>query len=160
MRKILLVFVALFMACGSNNPKIQMYNYNVKYVNFRWDEKKEMGQIDAAGAINAFRTFPFLEQQEKAKTLPEPTAPTLSFVSQGDSAILSVWSYEPNEYELYLENTGEKVTVETKGESLIVESINSFFAGSRKDLFNRLASEPSAVTKRGFLNTIKSFFSG
>ncbi|MBK8812726.1 MAG: hypothetical protein IPN69_18615 [Acidobacteria bacterium] len=137
-----------------------MYNYNIQYVDFRWDEKEEMGQIDAVGAVNAFRTFPFPEQYQKAKTLPEPTAPTLSFVSQGDGAILSVWSHEPNEYELYLENAGEKITVETKGESLIVESINSFFAGSRKDLFNRLASEPSAVTKRGFFNTIRSFFSG
>ena len=137
-----------------------MYNYNVQYVDFRWDEKKEMGQIDAAGAINAFRTFPFREQQEKAKTLPEPTYPTISFVSQSDGAILSVWSYEPDSYELYLENAGEKVTVETKGESLIIESINSFFAGSRAELFNRLSNIPGAATKRGFLNTIKSFFSG
>jgi len=160
MRIILLAIVVLFCACGSNNPKVQMYNYNVQYVDFRWDEKKEMGQIDAAGAINAFRTFPFREQQEKAKTLPEPTYPTISFVSQSDGAILSVWSYEPDSYELYLENAGEKVTVETKGESLIIESINSFFAGSRAELFNRLSNIPGAATKRGFLNTIKSFFSG
>jgi hypothetical protein len=160
MRNILLAIVVLFCACGSNNPKVQMYNYNVQYVDFRWDEKKEMGQIDAAGAVNAFRSFPFREQQEKAKTLPEPSAPTLSFVSQSDGAILAIWSYEPNSYELYLENAGEKVTVETTGETLIIESINSFFAGSRAELFNRLASEPSAVTKRGFLNRLKSIFSG
>ncbi len=160
MRKILLFVVLLFIGCGSNNPKIQMYTYNVQYVDFRWDEKKEMGQIDAAGAVNAFRSFPFQEQQKKAETLPEPTYPTISFVSQNDGAILSVWSFEPNSYELYLENTGEKVTVETKDETLIVESINSFFAGSRTELFNRLASSPGAATKRGFLNIIKSFFSG
>ncbi len=160
MREILLVIVVLFCACGSNNQKIDMFTYNVQYVDFRWDEKKEMGQIDAAGAVNAFRSFPFREQQKKAETLPEPTFPTISFVSQSDSATLAVWSYELDKYDLYLENTGEKVTVETKDETFIVESINSFFIGSRADLFNRLANKPSAVTKRGFLNTIKSFFSG
>ncbi len=136
-----------------------MFTYNVQYVDFRQDEKKEMGQIDAAGAVNAFRSFPFKEQQKKAETLPEPTFPTISFVSQSDGAILAIWSYEPDKYDLYLENAGEKVTVETKDETFIVESIKSFFAESRVDLFNRLASKPGAVTKRGFLNTIKSLFS-
>ncbi len=63
-------------------PKVHMYTYNIQYVNFRWDVKKEMGQIDAAGAINAFRSFPFREQQKKAQNLSAPTAPTISFVSR------------------------------------------------------------------------------
>jgi hypothetical protein len=137
-----------------------MYTHDVQYVDFQNNQVKEMGQIDAAGAVNAFRLFPFKEQQEKARTLDEPTFPTISFRSQADGAVLAVWSLESDVYEIYLENKGEKVTVETKEESLVIEAINSFFAGDRSDLYNRLASKPGAVTKRGFLNRLKSIFSG
>ena len=137
-----------------------MYTYDVQYVDFRTDQVKEMEQVDAAGAVNAFRSFPFNEQQEKARNLPEPTFPTISFRSQADGAVLAVWSLEPDVYEIYLENEGEKVTVATGQESNVIESITSFFAGDRSDLYNRLATSPGAVTKRGFLNRLKSIFSG
>jgi hypothetical protein len=45
-----------------------MYTYDVQYVDFQIDQVKEMGQIDADGAVNAFQSFPFKEQQEKAQT--------------------------------------------------------------------------------------------
>ena len=136
-----------------------MYTYNVQYVDFRTDQVEEMGQVDAAGAVQAFRSFPFREQQEKARTLSEPTFPTISFQSKADGAVLAVWSLEPDAYEIYLENQGEKVTVETRGVGLVIQAIESFFGGSRADLYNQLANRPGAVTKRGFLNRLKSIFS-
>jgi len=136
-----------------------MYTYDIQYVDFRTDQLKEMGQVDAAGAVQAFRSFPFKEQLEKAKGLSEPTFLTISFRSHHDGAILALWSLEPNIYEIYMENNAEKVTVDTKGEELVVEAINSFFSGSRSDLYKRLSSSPGAVTKRGLVNRLKSLFS-
>ena len=135
-----------------------MYTYNLQYVDFRTDQVKEMGPVDAAGAIKAFASFPFKEQLEKAQGLPEPTFPTISFRSHDDGAALAVWSLEPNVYEIYMENKGEKVTLNSKGDDLVIEAIGSFFSGSRSELFNRLSSVPGAVTKRGFLNRLNLFF--
>lgn len=141
-----------------------MYSYDVQYVDFQWDEIKEMGQVDADGAIKAFHSFPFKEQHEKAdKILKEnadagPTYPTISFRSKGDNATLAIWSTELNKYEVYLENENRKVTVETKNADFIVETIKDFFSGNRLDLFKRLSKEPGADTILGFWERLKSFF--
>src|SRR5215831_17623653 len=87
---------------GRRDTHTYMYTYDIQYVDFRTDQLKEMGQVDAAGAVQAFRSFPFKEQLEKAKGLSEPTFLTISFRSHHDGAILALWSLEPNIYEIYL----------------------------------------------------------
>jgi hypothetical protein len=136
-----------------------MYTYDVQYADFEGDQKKEMGPVDASGAINAFRSFPFLEQYERAQSLPDGTAPTISFRSQSDEAVLAVWILEPNVYDVYLELSDGMVTVTTSDESFIIQAITSFFSGSRDDLFKKLAKTPGAVTKQGLLKRINSLWS-
>ena len=137
-----------------------MYTYDVQYAEFDWNQVKEMGSIDVAGAIKAFSTFPFIEEYEKANSLPEGTAPTISFRSQSDKAILSIWLMEPGLYEVYMEDKGKKVTVETSNEQFITETIESFFGNSRSDLFKQLANQPGAVIKVEFLKWVLSLFLG
>lgn len=135
-----------------------MYTYDVQYVDFRTDEVKDMGAVDAAGAVSAFRSFPFKEQLERAKTLSEPTFPTITFRS--DEAVLAVWSLEPDEYEIYLEQNEQKITLTVRGEALPIEAIQLFFNGGRAELYERLAKQPGAVTQRGIWHRLKSLFGG
>lgn len=135
-----------------------MYTYDIQYVDFPVDQVKEMGQVTAEEAVKIFQSFPFKEQQEKAKTLTEPTFPTISFRSRNDGANLAVWSLEPNVYEVYFENNGKKVTAETNEKRIVIESIESFFAGNRSDLYDRLSKIPGAVTPGHLFNRIKSIF--
>ena len=69
-----------------------MYTYDVQYVDFRFDQVKEMGEIDIQGAVKAFRSFPFKEQQQKARSLSEATFPTIRFRSHPDKWVLAIWS--------------------------------------------------------------------
>lgn len=137
-----------------------MYTYDVQYPEFAWDQVKEMGHIDAAGAAEAFRKFPFRELIAKADSLgPEWTAPTISFRSQSDGATLSYCMRAADYREIYMENEGETVTVGPIDEQFMVEAIESFFSGSRADLYERLASHPVAVTQRSLWKRVKSLFS-
>ena len=136
-----------------------MYTYDVQYVDFRFDQVKEMGEIDAQGAIKAFRSFPFKEQQQKARALSEPKFPTISFRSHTDKWTLAIWSLEPDLYEVYLEGDGKKVTVETREQSFIVNMIERFFSGSRSELYEQLAGRPGAVTAQRLWHRIVSMFS-
>jgi hypothetical protein len=153
--------IVLLGSCGSaKRYNTQMYTYDVQYVDFRTDQVKDMGAVDAVGAVSAFRSFPFKEQLEKAKTLSEPTFPTISFRSGSDEAVLAVWSLEPDEYEIYLEQNEQKVTLAVRGEAAPIDAIQSFFNGGRADLYERLAKQPGAVTQRGIWNRLKSLCGG
>ena len=138
-----------------------MYTYDVQYPEFAWDQVKEMGPIDAGGAIAAFRKFPFRELIAKADSLgPEWTAPTISFRSKSDGATLSYCMRAADYPEIYMESEGETVTVGPVDERIMIEAIESFFSGGRSDLYERLASHPAAVTQRGLWKRVKSLFSG
>lgn len=63
------------------------YSHDVQLVTFRWDQTEDRGAVDGDAAIAAFRRLPFEQQQELARTLPEPTFPTVTFRSDGDGAI-------------------------------------------------------------------------
>jgi hypothetical protein len=136
-----------------------MYTYDVQYVDFRFDQVKEMGEIDAQGAVKAFRSFPFKEQLQKARSLSEPTFPTISFRSQPDKWALAIWSIESDLYDVYLEGDGKKVTVETRDQSFIVNAIERFFSGGRSDLYEQMAGRPGAVTAQRLWHRIVSMFS-
>lgn len=82
------------------------------------------------------------------------------FRSGGDGAVLAVWSLEPDEYEIYLEQNEQKVTLAVRGEAPPIDAIQSFFTGSRAELYERLAKQPGAVTQRGIWNRLKSLFGG
>lgn len=137
-----------------------MYTYDVQYVDSATDQVKDMGPVDVVSAISAFRSFPFIEQLEKAKSLSAPTFPTISFRSGSDGAVLAVWSFEPDEYEIYLEQNDLKMTLGVRGELAPINAIQSFFSGSRAELYEHLAQQPGAVTERGIWNRIKSLFRG
>ena len=130
-----------------------MYTYDVQYVDFRWDQVKEMGEVGVDDAVNAFLSFPFKEQLDKADQMlgddpnAEPTSPTISFRSESDDASLAVWAMDSDSYEVYFESQDKKVTVETNHSDFIVEAIKEFFSGSHADLFQRLSGERVAVTK-------------
>lgn len=138
-----------------------MYTYDVQYPDFDWNQVREMGSVDATGAIEAFRNFPFKELVDKANQLgPESTAPTITFRSQSDGSSLSFCIRAADYEEVYMENDGETVTVGPINESFIIDAIRSFFVGSHSDLYERLASQPEAVTQRNFWKRTKSFFRG
>jgi hypothetical protein len=123
-----------------------MYTYDVQHVDFRFDQVKEMGEIDAQEAVKAFRSFPFKEQHQKARSLSKPTFPTISFRSRADKWTLAIWSIEPDLYNVYLEGDWKNVTVETPDQSFIVNAIERFFSGGRSDLYEQMAGRPGAVT--------------
>jgi len=137
-----------------------MYSYDVQYVDFRTDHVKNMGPVDGPSAVTAFRSFPVKEQLQKAQALSEPTFPTIAFRSHSDGAVLAVWSLEPNEYEIYLEQDQQKVTLPVKGEAAPVDAIEAFFRGSRAELYQRLAQQPGAVVQQGVWNRLKALFGG
>jgi hypothetical protein len=130
----------------------------VQLAHFRWDQIEERGPVDAGGAVKAFREFPFKEQQQKANGLDEPTFPTVAYRSKDDGAVLSVWSLEPDSYELYMETEGEKVTVTEDDTAPIEEAIGAFFDGHRRDLFERLAHRKGALVKRGVVGWARRLF--
>ncbi|HEY9436852.1 MAG TPA: hypothetical protein VI260_35800 [Blastocatellia bacterium] len=136
-----------------------MYTYDVQYVDFRYDQVKEMGEVDTQGAVKAFHAFPFKEQQLKARSLSEATYPTISFRAHPDKWTLSIWSLEPDLYEVYLEGKGKKVTVETRDQSFIVNAIERFFSGGRSELYEQMAGRPGAVTSQRLWDRIVSMFS-
>ncbi len=134
-----------------------MYTYNVQYAAFRWDQVQERGLVDVKGAVEAFRAFPFRDEFKKGSQVsapPGPTAPTISFRSHSDGAVLAVWMVGLELYEVYLQEGGEKVRNETSEEPLIIEAIEAFFAGSRADLIRHLGHLPSCVAKPRFWNRL------
>ncbi len=134
------------------------YTHDVQYVHFNWDQIEDRGPVDASGAVEAFRTFPFKAQQREARNLEAPTFPTVAYRSKEDGAVLSVWSLEPDSYELYMEVDGQKVTVALDDTAPIEDAIHAFFAGQRRDLFGRLARRKGATAKRGVLGWARRVF--
>ena len=113
-----------------------MYTYDVQYVDFRTDQVKNMGSVDGPGAVSAFRSFPFIEQLQKAQALSEPTFPTISFRSGSDGAVLAVWSLEPNEYEIYFEQNQEKVTLAVTEKRCQLMLLNRSLEGAVQSYIN------------------------
>jgi hypothetical protein len=154
-----LLVLSAFVACSqpSPMPAEHSYSHDVQLVHFRWDQTEERGPVDADAAVAAFRSFPFGEQQEQAQSLPEPTFPTVTFRSHSDGAILSIWSLEPGEYEVYMEHAGQKVTIEESSEGRVEQIILDFFAGLRADLHAQLSTSRGAVVKSGgFFSKVKA----
>lgn len=88
-----------------------MYTYDVQLPEFNWDQYKEMGPVDQAVAINAFRRFPFAELVAKADTMgDEAPAPTIIFRSADGS---SLWyCMRSSRYpETYMEYGGQTVAI-------------------------------------------------
>jgi hypothetical protein len=56
MRGAILTVIVLLGSCSVAKHNTQMYTYDVQYVDFRTDETKDMGPIDAASAVPAFRS--------------------------------------------------------------------------------------------------------
>ena len=135
------------------------YTHDVQLARFRWDQVEERGAIDAEGAIEAFRAFPFRQEQEAARSLPEPTFPTVSFRSHPDGAVLSVWSLEPGEFEVHLEAGKVQVTVSERDPARIEEAIHHFFAGNRQPLLSGIPSDRDAVPRSGILGRLKGLLS-
>jgi hypothetical protein len=133
------------------------YSHDVQLVQFRYDQTEDRGSVDVDAALAAFRGFPFREQQEQARSLPEPTFPTVTFRSHPDGAVLSIWSLEAGEYEVYLEQAGHKVTVEESRVERVEQIIRDFFAGQRSELQAQLSDSRGAVVKGGgFLSRVRS----
>lgn len=135
------------------------YTHSVQFVDFPQDRVEERGPLTVDGAITAFRTFPYEEQQRKARSLQAPTFPTLSIRSAPDNAVLAIWSLEPDEYEVYMEREGQQVTSATTDGAWIEACIRAFFAGERASLFDTLSASSRAVTEIGLLDRIRSLFS-
>ena len=139
----------------------QHYSHDVQLVHFAWDQVEERGPVDADAAVAAFRNFPFEAQQLEARSLPEPTFPTVTFRSQGESAVLSIWSLEPRSFEVYLDVNAGKLTVEETSSERIEAIIRDFFSGDQSRLHERLSTMRGAVVQRpGLLNRLKALFGG
>ena len=136
-----------------------MYTYDVQYPEFDWDQYKEMGPVDQAGAVDAFRHFPFAELIAKADALgDEATAPTMTFRSPSDGATLSYCMRASDYREAYMEFDEQTVTVGPIDDPFMIDAINAFFSGSHSDLYERLAQNPIAVTQRGLWKRLKAMF--
>ena len=153
----LLVAIATLSACDSAE-RAYMYTCDVQFVDFRWDQTEPRGTVDANRALEEFRRFPFKEQLRKAATLREPTFPTVSFKSSPDAAALAIWSLKPDHYEVYYEQPGRKVTIESSDLADIERTIQRFFSGERSSLYSDLARYPGAVTVRSILDRLKALF--
>ena len=137
-----------------------MYTYDVQYPEFEWDQFKKVGPVDVAGALDAFRTFPFDDLFQKADALgPDATAATIWFRAPSDQPVLAIWLSQPGVYEIYMENFADKVTIESKDKEFITETIKEFFAGNHQDLYEKLAKDHSAVGTLGLWNRLRKIFS-
>jgi len=137
-----------------------VYTYDVQYPEFDCYDVKEMGQVDATGALEAFRSFPFRELILKADALgPHLTAPTMTFRSKSDEASLSFCMRAPNYGEVRMENAGDEVTVGPVDQQVMIDAITPFFFESHSSLFERLAIRPEAVVRRRLWNQLRSLFS-
>jgi hypothetical protein len=134
------------------------YTCGVQYVDNAADEVDERGSVTVEGAVSAFREFPFLEQLDQARSLEAPTFPTVSFRCSDDDSVLSIWSLEPDEFEVYLESSDRKVTVSESDTTRIESTIRKFFTGARVDLFKILAERPGAVVVRPLLARLRDIF--
>ena len=136
-----------------------MFTYDVQLPEFDCDQVKEMGPIDQAGAIEAFRVFPFEELISKADALgDDATAPTMIFRSALDGSSLWYCMRSSDYREVYMEYDGQTVTVGPINESFMVDAIRSFFSANREDLYERLCKHPDAVTQRGLWKRLKAIF--
>lgn len=135
-----------------------MYTCDVQRVDFRWDQTEPRGSVDVERALEEFRRFPFKAQLEKAAALREPTFPTVSFRSSPDAAALAIWSSQPGRYEVYYEQPGRKVTIETSDVAEIERTIQRFFSGERNSLHSDLVKYPGAVAARGILDRLRALF--
>jgi hypothetical protein len=136
-----------------------MFTYDVQLPEFDWNQYKEMGPIDQAGAIEAFREFPFRELISKANALgDDATAPTIVFRSSSDGSSLWYCMRSSDYREVYMEYDGQTVTVGPIDEPLMVEAIGSFFSATHADLYERLAEHPGAVTQRGLWKRLRAIF--
>ena len=132
------------------------YTDDVQLVHFHYDQVEPRGRVDAEGAVAAFRNFPFEEQLRQAASLPEPTFPTITFRCEDDGAVLSIWSLELGQYEVYKELAGANVTAEMDDAARVEAAIRDFFAGSRDELFEHLAGTKGAVVRgRGIWGRIR-----
>ena len=134
------------------------YTHDVQLARFRWDQVEERGPIDVEGAIEAFRGFPFRQEQEVARSLPEPTFPTVSFRSHPDGAVLAIWSLEPGEFEVHLEADRVNVTVPERDPGQIEAAIRHFFAGERRPLLRGSAAQRQPRADSGIAGRLKSWF--
>ena len=148
----------LALAACDSGERTYMYTCDVQFVDFRWDQTESRGTVDVTRALEEFRRFPFKEQLRKAATLREPTFPTVSFKSKPDAAALAVWSLKPDQYEVYYEQPGRKVTIESTDVADIERTIQRFFSGERGSLYSDLARYPGAVTVRSILDRLKVLF--
>lgn len=153
-----LLVAVVSLAASDSAEGTYMYTCDVQFVDFRSDQTEPRGTVDLNCAIEEFRSFPFKEQLRKAATLREPTFPTVSFKSSPDAAALAIWSLKPDQYDVYYEQPGRKVTIETSDVADIERTIQRFFSGERSALYSDLAKYPGAVTVHSILDHFKAFF--
>ena len=84
--------------------------------------------------------------------------PTISFRSLDDGAVLSIWSTEPDRYEVYFEYRGEKVTIDETQTLRIEDTIRRYFGGVRDELMSELSRNNTAVVKRGVKGWLGKLF--
>ena len=63
---------------------------------------------------------------------------------------------EPDEYEIYLEQNEQKITLAVRGEAPPIDAIQSFLTAVEQSYMDRLAKQPGAVTQRGIWSRLKS----
>jgi hypothetical protein len=137
-----------------------MYSYDVQYPEFQWDQYKKMGPIDVGGAVDAFTTFPFSDLFQKTESLgADATAATIWFRAPSDQPALAIWLLQPGIYQIYMENFGDKVTIESKDREFIIDMIKDFFSGNHEKVYEKLARDSSAVGNLGLWNRLKKIFS-
>jgi hypothetical protein len=134
------------------------YTYGVQFVDSKPEEVEDRGVITVEGAVAAFREFPFLEQLDDAQGLAAPTFPTVSFKCSEDGSALAIWSTEADEYEVYLEMLGRRVTIREGDFERIENTIRQFFGADRLRLFRELAQQPGAVVLRTLGARLRDLF--
>jgi len=117
-----------------------------QYVNYKWDQDKDFGKVTIDEAISAFHKYPYQEQLEKARTIKQPTFPTVSFECGNNKSNFAVWSLSIGVYEVfYRTNSGKKITIETKKAREIETLMRMYFDGDSDDLESRMSEHEAAV---------------
>jgi hypothetical protein len=130
-----------------------------QYVDYKWDQHKEFGNVSVREAVNAFNAYPYKEQLEKAQTLSQPTFPTISFECAEDGSVIAIWSLVPGQFEVFHQTSkSKKITIETDNKKYIEHLIELYFSGERQSLEKEMSEDKTATIVTSFWQKIMSVF--
>lgn len=102
-----------------------------------------------------------MRQLEKARTLEQPTFPTISFECAGDGSVIAIWSLVPDTYQVFhMTDEGKKITIETDDRKRIEHLVELYFSGERQLLEKEMSEDKTVVIVASLWDKFINFFRG